>query len=76
MLSPVCGSARVRFWHKAANHISICEGRFPGAADKQGRIVSTAWVEDDPEQTAGLQAKRVKIKQLPRRKGVRVWKLP
>jgi hypothetical protein len=38
-------------WHKAADHILICEGRFRGEADKQGRVASTAWVEDDPEPT-------------------------
>src|SRR6059036_3086592 len=34
--------------HEAADHILICEGRFRGEADKQGRVASTAWVEDDP----------------------------
>jgi Integrase core domain len=33
-------------WHEAADHILICEGRFRGEADKQGRVASTAWVED------------------------------
>jgi len=31
----------------------ICEGRFRGEADKQGRVASTAWVEDDPTRTKG-----------------------
>jgi hypothetical protein len=45
-----CG-ALGRFWHEAADHILICEGRFRGEADKQGRVASTAWVEDDPQET-------------------------
>ena len=32
-----------RYWHEAADHILICEGRFRGEADKQGRVASTAW---------------------------------
>jgi hypothetical protein len=35
-------------WYEAADHILSCEGRFWGEADKQGRVASTAWVEDDP----------------------------
>jgi hypothetical protein len=42
-------------WHEAADHILICEGRFRGEADKQGRVASTAWVEDDPERSYGIE---------------------
>jgi hypothetical protein len=38
---------------EAADHILICAGRFRGEADKQGRVASTAWVEDDPERSFG-----------------------
>ena len=43
-----CQLGAVHTWHEAADHILICEGRFRGEADKQGRLVSTAWVEIDP----------------------------
>jgi hypothetical protein len=41
-----CIAGAVHTWHEAADHILICEGRFRGEADKQGRVASTAWVED------------------------------
>jgi hypothetical protein len=46
----------VFLWHEAADHILSCEGRFRGEADKQGRVASTAWVEDDPNRT-GLKSR-------------------
>jgi len=33
----------------------IVDGRFRGEADKQGRVASAAWVEDDPERPIGKQ---------------------
>src|SRR5262249_57554859 len=39
---------------EAADHILICEDRFRGKADKQGRVASTAWVEDDSSATSEM----------------------
>jgi hypothetical protein len=50
-IAPLVSRVNVCCWHEAADHILICEGRFRGEADKQGRVASTAWGEDDPDLT-------------------------
>src|SRR5262245_15759225 len=42
----------VRYWHKAADHILICEGRFRSKADMNRSAASTASVADDPKPTS------------------------
>ncbi len=37
-----------RYWHKAAEHILIGDGRFRGEADMHCCVASTSSVADDP----------------------------
>jgi hypothetical protein len=46
-----CCAAFGRYWHKAAEHILIGDGRFRGEADMHSGVASTNSVEFDPNQT-------------------------